>query len=91
MATFPTPTNKFPVVSTEVNLLLNIVKSVEFSAPRLAALAVGILKVCVALTEPMLKSVPAVPVANVCIEVVKPLRVLIEPTVEAIVNQLAPL
>jgi hypothetical protein len=53
-------------VATELTepLLLNVVQSVELKAPLLVAEAVGKLKVCVAVAELILKSVPDVPVTK---------------------------
>ena len=54
------------LVATEltVPLLLNVVQSAELKAPLLVAEAVGKLKVCVAVAEDILKSVPLVPVTK---------------------------
>ncbi len=46
-------------------LLLNVLQSVLLKAPLFVALAVGRLNVCVDVADDILKSVPAVPVANV--------------------------
>ena len=54
------------------SLELNVVQSAEESNPRLEAEAVGKLKVCVVPEETMPKSVPVVPVANVCVAPVRP-------------------
>ena len=55
-------------------LLLNVVQSVLLNAPLFIALAVGRLNVCVEVADEILKSVPVVPVANVCVEAVRPFR-----------------
>jgi hypothetical protein len=60
-------------------LLLNVVQSVLLSAPLLVALAVGRLNVCVDVADEILKSVPAVPVANVCVEAVRPFSDVMPP------------
>ena len=52
-------------------LLLKVVQSALDKAPLLVALAVGRLKVCVAVELAMLKSVPLVPVAKNCTCLVK--------------------
>ena len=60
-------------------VLVKLVQSADDKAPRAAADAVGILKVCVATLETILKSVPAVPVAKNCVEVVRPFNEFIKP------------
>ena len=51
---------------------LKVLQSAEDKAPLLTAEAVGKLKVCTEPNEAIVKSVPDVPVANVCNELVKP-------------------
>ena len=65
------------VAVTAPILLLNVVQSAEDNAPLLVADALGKLKVCVLPAEVILKSVPVVPVAIVCTELVNPLREVI--------------
>ena len=58
-------------------LLLKVDQSAEESNPLLVDEAVGKLNVCTEPEEEILKSVPEVPVANVWVEVLKPLRLVI--------------
>lgn len=53
-------------------LLLKVVQLADDKAPLLVADAVGKLKVCRVAEEVILKSVPVVPVVNVCTEPVNP-------------------
>jgi hypothetical protein len=53
-------------------LPLNVLQSVLLNAPLFVALAVGRLNVCVDVADEILKSVPVVPVANVCVVAVNP-------------------
>lgn len=53
-------------------LLLNVVQSDAVNAPLPEADADGILNVCAEAEETILKSVPVVPVANICVELVNP-------------------
>lgn len=53
-------------------LLLNAVQSAAERRPRAVEVALGKLKVCVEPLEVILKSVPAVLVANVCVVVERP-------------------
>jgi hypothetical protein len=56
--------------------------------PRAAAPASGMLKVCVAVFETMLKSVPAIPTANVCEDAVSPLSEVSPPPAPASAPQM---
>lgn len=58
-------------------LLLNVVQLAEESKPLLVAEAVGKLKVCTVPAELIVKSVPDVPVANVCTAPVNPFKEVI--------------
>jgi hypothetical protein len=60
-------------------LLLNVLQSVLLNAPLFVALDVGRLNVCVEVADEILKSDPAVPVANVCVEAVRPFSDVIPP------------
>src|SRR6185369_2228963 len=61
------------------SLASNVDQSVFDSFPVWVASATGRLKVCVAVAEEIAKSVPAVPVANVCADAVSPLIESIPP------------
>src|SRR5260221_1823976 len=57
-------------------LLLKVVQSADVNNPRLDPEEFGKLKVWVAVAETILKSLPLVPVANACVEAVRPLRLV---------------
>ena len=62
------------VAVTAPILLLNVIQSAADINPRLVDVAFGMLNVWVEPDDEMLKSVPSVPVAKVCVEPVSPFK-----------------